>query len=594
MPSLQDFSTINAHVVRLQKELTKEPSDAFYFVALGLILGLQDDEIEDSITDNSYLKKTGSLGGHDRGIDALYIDYSDIRPVIHLFNCKYTSRFEKTSGNFPSGEIDKIVNFLHAVFGRDDKLGTTVNPVLFSKVEEIWDIFQKDNPDFVIHLCANLYNGLIPDEKARFEREVTVHSNFDIQYHLIDEFVNLLTKRGKKIVNARLKGIDRNNFEKSDGDIRALIVNVDARDLIRIVLDNEEIRNKADILDYNEISKHEVLEDAFEDNVRVYLRQRSRVNRNIKGTILSDDNHRFFYFNNGITITCDKFTYPKTQRGPLIELENLQIVNGSQTIHTLYEAFLENPDRLEYIDILCRIYETKSGVLSTKIAEYTNSQNPVISRDIRSIDYAQQKLESEFLARGYYYERKKNQHSGQVRQKRIDAEKVGQVLFTLFNGMPGEAKNKKRLIFAEKYEEIFNDNINADKALLAYQLFEFIELYKNQRKGEILELSADKYEEESFILYSSYYVLYVMGELAKQRSIDLVHNNLFEILQFYIVSVAIVRKLVSIEMQSLSGHKDTYTHASYFASNKPKKNFEENSFDELLLEDSWRRTEKAS
>ena len=202
--------------------------------------------------------------------------------------------------------------------------------------------------------------------------------------------------------------------------------------------------------------------------MRVYLRQRSRVNRNIKSTILSSDNHRFFYFNNGITITCAKFTYPKTQRGPLIELENLQVVNGSQTIHTLYEAFLENSDQLNDVEVLCRIYETKSGVLTTKIAEYTNSQNPVISRDIRSIDYAQQKLESEFKAKGLYYERKKNQYSGHDRNLRIDAEKVGQVLFALFNGMPGEAKNKKRLIFAEKYEEIFNrpyTGLNSDKEM---------------------------------------------------------------------------------------------------------------------------------
>jgi hypothetical protein len=468
MPSLQDFSTINSHVNRLQKDIGKEPSDAFYFFALGLILGLQDDEIEDAITDNHYLKQTRGLGGHDRGIDAIFVDHSDVKPTVHIFNCKYTTQFGKTDGNFPSGEIDKIVNFLNALLGKDEKLGTTVNPVLFSKIEEIWEIFQNTNPDFVIHLCANLYRGLIPDEKARFEREVNVHSNFEIKYHLMDEFVNLLTRQGKKVVNAKIRGIDKKNFEKSDGDIRALIVNIDARDLVRIVLNNEDVRNTADIPDYEELKGYEILEDAFEDNVRVYLRQRSRVNRNIKSTILSSDNHRFFYFNNGITITCAKFTYPKTQRGPLIELENLQVVNGSQTIHTLYEAFLENSDQLNDVEVLCRIYETKSGVLTTKIAEYTNSQNPVISRDIRSIDYAQQKLESEFKAKGLYYERKKNQYSGHDRNLRIDAEKVGQVLFALFNGMPGEAKNKKRLIFAEKYEEIFNrpyTGLNSDKEM---------------------------------------------------------------------------------------------------------------------------------
>ncbi len=575
MPSLQDYSTVKSHVEKIQVDLDKEPQDAFYFFVLNLILGLQDDEIEDSITDNSYLAKIGGRAGHDRGIDSVYIDTADVKPVIHLFNCKYTEKFEKTDNHFPSSEIDKIVNFLNGLFSKDKELLNTVNPVLASKIGEIWEVHQTVNPNYKIHLCANLYKGLIKDEKIRFEREVSVHSNFEFEYHLMDKFVDLLTKKDKQIINAKIKGIDRNNFEKTDGDIRALIVNVDARDLIRIVLDDEEIRNSADIDDYDKLKKYNILEDAFEDNVRVYLRQRSRVNRNIKNTVLSSDNHRFFYFNNGITITCDMYEYPKTQRGPLIELKNLQVVNGSQTIHALYEAFLENSEQLEYVDLLCRIYETKSSSLSTNIAEYTNSQNPVSSRDIRSIDYAQQKLETEFFAKGLYYERKKNQYSGQPRHLRIDAEKAGQVLFAFYNKMPAEAKNKKRLIFAEKYEDIFNDSINADKVILPYRLFDRIEEAKNRRKAEILTLPDHEYEDESFILYASYYILYFLGEMADHQGIEKISANLNDIWNLYPEAIEIVRKLINREKTFLSGHKDTYTHAKFFVSSKPKKYFEE-------------------
>jgi len=92
---------------------------------------------------------------------------------------------------------------------------------------------------------------------------------------------------------------------------------------------------------YSVLKEYPVLEDAFEDNVRIYLKQRSKINRNIKETALSDDAYRFFYYNNGITITCSHFEYPKRVRNPIIELENLQIVNGSQTIHALHDAFKE-------------------------------------------------------------------------------------------------------------------------------------------------------------------------------------------------------------------------------------------------------------
>jgi hypothetical protein len=77
---------------------------------------------------------------------------------------------------------------------------------------------------------------------------------------------------------------------------------------------------------------------------------------------------------------------------------------------------------------------------------------------------------------------------------------------TFYNKMPSEAKNRKRFIFGEKYEEIFNDNVNVDKVLLAYRLFEKIEEEKNLAKANILSV-AENFENEFFILYASYYIL---------------------------------------------------------------------------------------
>ncbi|MAT99135.1 MAG: hypothetical protein CL608_18470 [Anaerolineaceae bacterium] len=575
-PSLQDFSTIRSHLKRYQEDYGKNAPDAFYYFVLSLILDLQDDEIEDAITDNNYLTRIGPAGGHDRGIDAVYIDDSDSRPTIHFFNCKYTDSFKKTSNHFPSGEIDKMLMFLNDLMSQDEGLKDTVNPILFGKVLDIWKIFENTNPNFEIHLCTNQYNGLEAQEKERFERGIHQFSNFSINYHLMGDLINRLTRKDKQIVNACLKAIDKNYFEKSGGgDIRALVVDVDARDLIRIVLDNENLRGQSDLDDYSTINDYSILEDSFEDNVRVYLKQRSKINRSIRATALSIDNHRFFYFNNGITITCEKFEYRKG-RAPVIELKNLQVVNGSQTIHALYDAFKEDPGKFEEIDILIRIYETKNAELTTRIAEYTNSQNPVSSRDIRSIDFMQQKLETEFKALGLFYERKRNQYSGSPKAKRIDAAKTGQVLFAFYNGMPAEAKNKKRLIFAEKYEDIFNDNINADKVLLAYRLFERIEKEKNDSRVRLIALTdADRYEEESFILHASYYILFLIRELGKRDSITLEFSNLDQLWELYPGAVKIIKELIDEERDSLTEHRDKYNHAAFFKSNKPKKLFED-------------------
>ncbi|XHR95147.1 AIPR family protein [Mucilaginibacter sp. UC70_90] len=580
--SVQDFAVINTHVEKYKSDYGfSDSSNAFYFFALNLLFGLQDDEIRDSITDNHYLKTIGNVAGHDRGIDAVFIDESDsTAPIIHFFNFKYTTSFNKTQNHFPSNEIDKILSFLNALFSQDNELKTEINPVLYSKVEEIWELFKKLNPSFIFHICSNLYFDFEENEKRRFETGINKYSNFKITYHNIHDFVNSLTRSGKIIVDANIRAIDKNYFEKSDGDIRGLIVNIDVKDLIRIVLDNEDLRKKADIEDYEILKGYQILEDAFEDNIRVYLKQRTKINKNIKTTALSSESHRFFYFNNGITITCNSFSYLKSSRSPVIELKNIQVVNGSQTIHALYDAFLEESAQFDGLDILCRIYQTSNQELTTKIAEYTNSQNPVNSRDIRSIDYNQIKLEKELEALGFNYERKKGQYSNHAKNTRIDAEKVGQILMAFFNKLPSEAKNSKRLVFAEKYEEIFNDEITADKVLLSYQLFEKIELDKNAQKEKFIS-GIDENEKSSYISYASYWILYFLAEFAEKLNIELALKNFQRIWDLKEPVLKLIEILIKKERQTLFQKNDTYTHTTFFKYNRPKKIYEDLSNEEI-------------
>lgn len=572
VPSLQDFATVNNHVEKVTREQSLDTSSlGFMFLALDLILNLQEDEIRDSITDNSYLVKVSDQGGHDRGIDAVHIEDDQNPPKVHLFTFKYTGDETKTISHFPATEIDKIITFITSVITSNPALKLEVNPVLFQKVNDIWQLFRKTEPTFVVHVCSNFYNGFEPGEQRRFEREIGRFSHFSIRYHQMLDFVSFLQKKNKQTVNAKLCAIDRNYFEKSDGDIRALIVNVDARELLKIVVDDADLRKAIDLANYDALNDCQILKDAFEDNVRVY-RERSPINQTIKQTALEDEAHRFFYYNNGITITCSHFEYAKQRRSPTIDLENFQVVNGSQTIHALFEAFKKNPDKFGDIDLLCRIYETRNLDLSLSIAEYTNSQNPVTSRDLHSNDYVQKNLETALLAYGYYYERKKGQHFTQPKDKRIDAEKAGQALFALFNEMPAEAKDAKRLIFADKYNEIFADSITADSILLATSLFQEIEVRKQQRNRELLSGGAD-YELESFVLHASYYILYLLGQLAKKYGIPLKYGSSAEIMKHYYEAVDFLREAVLNE-RSDSSRKIPYSHRMYFKSSEPKNDIE--------------------
>ncbi|PYJ71690.1 MAG: hypothetical protein DME75_07075, partial [Verrucomicrobia bacterium] len=164
------------------------------------------------------------------------------------------------------------------------------------------------------------------------------------------------------------------------------MVHADAVQVLRLLCDDPALRGDPQNADLAALKTKKLEDGAFDDNVRIYLKQKPKINKNIKATALSNENVNFFYFNNGLTMTCDHLNYQRETRAPVIELENVQVVNGGQTLHALFDAFQEEPTKLRPVELLCRIYETKDRELSSRIAERTNSQSPVNTRDIHSID----------------------------------------------------------------------------------------------------------------------------------------------------------------------------------------------------------------
>lgn len=562
-PTLQDLSLIRNCLKKVGDE---KFSDSHKFMIFGLmeVLGITEDEAIDAITDTSFLATTNQQRGHDRGFDAVYID-DDTKPTIHIFNFKYTDKLEKLTSHFPSGETDKIISLIGKILSKEEVLRTEVNKALYAKIEEIWSIFETSSPNFIVHLCTNQFNGLNEEESRRFSHDLSRFSDITYREELGHNLIERITKKTKRQVLAKTKIIDKNYFEKSGGDVRALIVNIDARDIIRIVLDNDNLRSDPNWEDID-FSKYNILEDAFDENVRVYLKKSSKINMNIKETAKSEDSYRFFYYNNGITVTCTEFKYPKNVRTPILELTDLQIVNGCQTIHALHEAIKENPDCLNDTDLLVRIYETKNQQLVSSISEYTNSQNPVASRDLRSKDYMQRKIEADLATFDFYYDRKKGLYAEQPKQRVIDAEKAAQAVMAFILGKPAEAKDEKRLIFSDRYDEIFSDSLTAEQLLVSYLLYKDVEAKKLAKKREI-DSQPEKYQDQAFILHASYFIVYSIGALAQKKGVKIAYNTIEQFKSLYKNAVVAVEKAVE-EERRVEGVR--YQHRMFFKSGKAK------------------------
>ncbi|MFG2488907.1 AIPR family protein [Streptomyces virginiae] len=122
-------------------------------------------------------------------------------------------------------------------------------------------------------------------------------------------------------------------------------------------------------------------------NVRAFLQARGKVNKGINETIQTSPD-RFLAYNNGISATATGATLE--QRGSetyLLELSDLQIVNGGQTTASLHHAAKRDKADLSKIQVPAKITVVQPDVLDQlvpRISRYANSQNTINEADFEA------------------------------------------------------------------------------------------------------------------------------------------------------------------------------------------------------------------
>jgi len=201
-------------------------SMALAHILLENLFDLSPDEISDCITDGSY----------DRGIDAIYIE--EEKTTIHLFQFKHTPVFKNSNNNFPSNELDKILSFVTDLLSKQKSLQRNCNPILWAKVQDIWDLAEKEVPQFEIHLCGNM-KELVSRELERLNSALKPYRNFQVKVYTIESIVTLILEKQRKQVNGEVRLIAKEYFERTDGDIKGLIATLPAIELIKLIVDKQ-------------------------------------------------------------------------------------------------------------------------------------------------------------------------------------------------------------------------------------------------------------------------------------------------------------------------------------------------------------------
>lgn len=467
-----DFRTIEACVKSKSQELDIDPSRAFIVSYLEAKFDLADDDALDCIVD----------GSNDCGIDAVYIDNdSDNDATVTLLQSKYHKSEKKFDRAFEGVAIDKmqyaIKQFILSVPKSSDFMCDDLK-------NKIADIRTLKNPKYNIVFISNTFPPTV-EQRKKFDDFLKEENHG--QDYLRCEYEHLLE------ISDLLAPIQRSTIE-DDLQLSGEYMNVDdpaGRTLIGRI-SGERL---AGLMDRHGNA-------LFERNVRGYLSPNKDVNKAIMKTATGSDSYKFFLMNNGITIVCDDMSYTPVSDNPLVHVKNLQIVNGGQTTNTLYEAYKAGKLRTD-VSVLVKIIKAYDAELLGRITESTNSQSTVTARDLHSNDRIQKRIEAALLAKGYYYEARKDKYKGKKDVsvgQRIDALKAAQAYYAGVIHKPADAKNRRRYLFSTYYDDIFNDQLNIDAFLDSYLLWKDIRKRSRSYKNEY-----------SFANYSVYHALAVLN-----------------------------------------------------------------------------------
>ncbi len=149
----------------------------------------------------------------------------------------------------------------------------------------------------------------------------------------------------------------------------------------------------------------------FARNIRGFLGPGTPVNQSMAAT-LEHEPERFFYFNNGITIICDR-AERRSERGvDVLSVSNPQIINGQQTTRTLatHARMAEKASVLVKVICITRSDDNTMGRFDTLVSSIvagTNWQNAIRSSDLMANDRIQVELERNLRKAGFTYLRKR-------------------------------------------------------------------------------------------------------------------------------------------------------------------------------------------
>jgi hypothetical protein len=436
-------------------------------------------------------------GGNDAGVDGVHIGDVDADGfIVTLFQGKYKIRDLSGTANFPETGVQSAVQTVEMLF--DPQRRVALNERLEPHIAEACSLIVDGYiPTIRIVLCNNGARWTSQADAWARQAKRDYRDQLELIHFNHDAIVRSLQRGPHVDAVMMLSGgivTEDPNFR------RVLIGRVSVHELHRLFDEHGD--------------------RLLEHNIRRYLGHANRVNMDIRATLLDDaKSPNFYFYNNGITVICDRFDFNALQRTDyVVRMKNVQVINGGQTCKTIHRTLTDNNSCATEAHLLIRIYQLpgESREVVQEITKATNSQSPVDLRDLRSNDERQKTLALGMEQLGYGYKRHRDERgfTGEVITSTLVAESV----LAVWRAKPHQARFHRHQHFAKLYDLIFAD-LAAPQALLAAQIYRFV---KRARK-----LATD--DSPDFLPYASYHLAMLIGrDLLASLQItpsDISHRN---------------------------------------------------------------------
>lgn len=448
----------------------------------------------------------------DYGIDGVFIYLND-ELINNLEEIELQNKMSldlhflqyKNTNTISESVIDKFIVATDIIFDLEKDLEayrSVISESLLEKLELIHNVIKKiaiKHPKINISFhhvskgdSQNIYGPKFENlsylNKINILRDRTLGSNLgnmDFSYKIIDAEALLQLLRKEPNYSLPLK-LNENPIaiDYNEANQRGYIASVNVIEYYKFLCDPTD----------NSLRKY-----LFESNIRDFQNNTS-VNNEIQRTLKEKNEFDFWWLNNGITIIAENGTLV----GKTLHLENIQIVNGLQTSHTLYNTFSSNLPESDTRSILLKIIITDKKETMGNIIKSNNSHNPVPPALLRATHKVQRDIEDYFLANGFYYDRRKNYYKNlnKPTKKIISINYLSQCLTSLIEKNPSKARSNPTILTKNEsdYNRLFPDRRRMETYIQSIKIMKRVEMYLKE------EFTPD---DETDVALSTYYHFHI-------------------------------------------------------------------------------------